>query len=72
VFGNGPNALHHGLPASGGPNTLEAQPKGLRWMKAMDFSLTKEQRLYRDAKILEIYEGAKEIEKTIIARSLLN
>ncbi len=29
------------------------------------------QRLYRDAKILEIYEGAKEIEKTIVARSLL-
>jgi acyl-CoA dehydrogenase len=29
------------------------------------------QRLYRDAKILEIYEGTKEIEKTIIARSLL-
>ena len=31
----------------------------------------KVQRLYRDAKILEIYEGTKEIEKTIIARSLL-
>ena len=29
------------------------------------------QRLYRDAKILEIYEGTKEIEKTIVARSLL-
>lgn len=29
------------------------------------------QRLYRDAKILEIYEGTKEIEKTIIARTLL-
>jgi alkylation response protein AidB-like acyl-CoA dehydrogenase len=29
------------------------------------------QRLYRDAKILEIYEGTKEIEKTIIARGLL-
>ena len=29
------------------------------------------QRLYRDAKVLEIYEGTKEIEKTIIARSLL-
>jgi alkylation response protein AidB-like acyl-CoA dehydrogenase len=31
----------------------------------------KVQRLYRDAKILEIYEGTKEIEKTIIARTLL-
>jgi len=29
------------------------------------------QRLYRDAKIVEIYEGVKEIEKTIVARSLL-
>jgi hypothetical protein len=29
------------------------------------------QRLYRDAKILEIYEGSKEIEKRIVARSLL-
>jgi acyl-CoA dehydrogenase len=31
----------------------------------------KVQRLYRDAKILEIYEGTKEIEKTIVARGLL-
>ena len=31
----------------------------------------KVQRLYRDAKILEIYEGTKEMEKTIIARTLL-
>ncbi|MBW1862981.1 MAG: acyl-CoA dehydrogenase, partial [Deltaproteobacteria bacterium] len=31
----------------------------------------KVQRIYRDAKIVEIYEGTKEIEKTIIARSLL-
>ena len=31
----------------------------------------KVQRLYRDAKILEIYEGTKEIEKTIVAKSLL-
>ncbi len=31
----------------------------------------KVQRIYRDAKILEIYEGTKEIEKTIIARALL-
>lgn len=31
----------------------------------------KVQRLYRDAKILEIYEGTKEMEKTIISRSLL-
>jgi len=31
----------------------------------------KVQRLYRDAKILEIYEGTKEIEKTIIAGTLL-
>lgn len=29
------------------------------------------QRLYRDAKILEIYEGTKEMEKTIISRALL-
>jgi alkylation response protein AidB-like acyl-CoA dehydrogenase len=29
------------------------------------------QRLYRDAKIVELYEGTKEIEKTIIARTLL-
>jgi len=31
----------------------------------------KVQRLYRDAKILEIYEGTREMEKLIIARSLL-
>jgi alkylation response protein AidB-like acyl-CoA dehydrogenase len=31
----------------------------------------KVQRLYRDAKILEIYEGTKEIEKTIISKVLL-
>ncbi len=31
----------------------------------------KVQRLYRDAKILEIYEGTKEIEKTIVAGALL-
>jgi alkylation response protein AidB-like acyl-CoA dehydrogenase len=31
----------------------------------------KVQRLYRDAKILEIYEGTKEMEKIIIARSIL-
>jgi len=31
----------------------------------------KVQRLYRDAKVLEIYEGTKEIEKTIVARALL-
>ena len=31
----------------------------------------KVQRLYRDAKILEIYEGTKEIEKTIIAGAML-
>jgi alkylation response protein AidB-like acyl-CoA dehydrogenase len=29
------------------------------------------QRLYRDAKIVEIYEGVKEVEKTIVARSIL-
>jgi acyl-CoA dehydrogenase len=29
------------------------------------------QRLYRDAKIVEIYEGVKEVEKTIVARSVL-
>jgi alkylation response protein AidB-like acyl-CoA dehydrogenase len=31
----------------------------------------KVQRIYRDAKIVEIYEGTKEIEKLIIARHLL-
>ncbi len=31
----------------------------------------KVQRLYRDAKIIEIYEGSKEIEKLIVARSIL-
>ncbi len=31
----------------------------------------KVQRLYRDAKIMEIYEGTKEVEKLIVARSLL-
>lgn len=31
----------------------------------------KVQRLYRDSKILEIYEGTKEMEKTIVARSIL-
>ena len=31
----------------------------------------KVQRLYRDAKILEIYEGTKEVEKTIVARNVL-
>jgi len=29
------------------------------------------ERFYRDAKIIEIYEGTKEIEKLIIARTLL-
>lgn len=32
----------------------------------------KVQRLYRDAKVVEIWEGTKEIEKLIIARSLLD
>ena len=32
---------------------------------------SKVQRIYRDAKILEIYEGTKEIEKIIIARNLV-
>ncbi len=31
----------------------------------------KVQRLYRDAKIVELYEGTKEIEKTIVAKSIL-
>ncbi|MFH1124394.1 MAG: acyl-CoA dehydrogenase, partial [Pseudomonadota bacterium] len=31
----------------------------------------KVQRIYRDAKIVEIYEGTKEIEKLIVARSIL-
>jgi alkylation response protein AidB-like acyl-CoA dehydrogenase len=31
----------------------------------------KVQRLYRDCKILEIYEGTKEVEKLIVARSIL-
>jgi alkylation response protein AidB-like acyl-CoA dehydrogenase len=29
------------------------------------------ERFYRDSKIVEIYEGSKEIEKMIIARALL-
>jgi alkylation response protein AidB-like acyl-CoA dehydrogenase len=29
------------------------------------------QRIYRDAKIVEIYEGTKEIEKTIVAKNIL-
>lgn len=32
----------------------------------------KVQRLYRDAKIIEIYEGTTEIEKWIIAKELLS
>lgn len=35
------------------------------------FDEYKVQRLYRDAKILEIYEGTKEMEKTIVARAIL-
>jgi alkylation response protein AidB-like acyl-CoA dehydrogenase len=35
------------------------------------FDEYKVQRLYRDAKILEIYEGTKEVEKIIVAGSLL-
>ena len=31
----------------------------------------KVQRIFRDSKILEIYEGTKEIEKIIVARTLL-
>ena len=31
----------------------------------------KVQRIYRDAKIVEIYEGTKEIEKAIVAKTLL-
>ena len=31
----------------------------------------KVQRIYRDAKIVEIYEGTKEIEKIIVANSIL-
>jgi len=31
----------------------------------------KVQRIYRDAKIVEIYEGAKEVEKTIVANTIL-
>jgi len=30
------------------------------------------ERYYRDAKIIEIYEGTKEIEKIIISRALLS
>jgi alkylation response protein AidB-like acyl-CoA dehydrogenase len=40
---------------------------GYGYMGDMDIS-----RFYRDAKILEIYEGTKEIEKEIIARNFLN
>jgi alkylation response protein AidB-like acyl-CoA dehydrogenase len=35
------------------------------------FDEYKVQRLYRDVKILELYEGTKEMEKTIVARSIL-
>lgn len=35
------------------------------------FDEQKVQRLYRDAKILDIYEGTTEMEKTIVARSIL-
>jgi len=35
------------------------------------YSDYKVQRLYRDAKITEIYEGTTEIEKLIMARNLL-
>ena len=35
------------------------------------FDEYKVQRIYRDAKIVEIYEGPKEIEKMIIGRNLL-
>jgi len=31
----------------------------------------KVQMIYRDAKIVEIYEGTKEIEKTIVAKNIL-
>jgi acyl-CoA dehydrogenase len=31
----------------------------------------KVQRIYRDAKIVEIYEGTKEIEKIIVAKNIL-
>ena len=31
----------------------------------------KVQRIFRDAKIVEIYEGTKEIEKIIVAKSVL-
>ena len=31
----------------------------------------KVQRIYRDAKIVEIYEGTKEIEKSIVAKTIL-
>jgi alkylation response protein AidB-like acyl-CoA dehydrogenase len=31
----------------------------------------KVQRIYRDAKIVEIFEGTKEIEKIIVAKSVL-
>jgi len=31
----------------------------------------KVQRIYRDAKVVEIYEGTKEVEKIIVARAFL-
>ena len=36
------------------------------------FDEAKVQRIYRDAKIVEIYEGTKEIEKLISVRTLLS
>ena len=36
------------------------------------FAPTTAERLYRDAKITEIYEGASEIQRLIIARSVID
>ena len=48
------------------PNSMILSHGGYGYMGDYDI-----ERFYRDAKIVEIYEGTKEIEKLIIARSIL-
>ena len=37
----------------------------------MDFNLTEVERLMRDAKLCQIYEGTSEVQKIVISRDLL-